>query len=189
MAHKNYKLLVKAAALLVTTFWFCGVAQAQLAITTIGATKAEACFKIAAYETSTGVADCDGALDEAYRLTKKDIAHTHVNRGIILNRALRLDEAIKDFDEALSILPDLAEAFLNRGNSYYLKQRYSEALTDYDTALEKGLRKTYAAHYNKGLVYLALMRKDEARAEFEKALAANPDFAPARRKLEGMTAD
>ena len=159
-------------------------AQAQLSITTFGATEAQACYQDAGDDHTTDTGECDKALNGKVQLTRRDVAHTHVNRGIILNRAGRVSEAISDFDAALTIRPSLAEAFLNRGNSYFLKEQYDSALADYETALANGLRKSYAAWYNIGLVYDAKKMPEKAREAYEKALADNPGYRLAEEKLE-----
>jgi len=158
-------------------------ADAQLSITTFGATDAQACFVSAGDDHTTDTQECDAALSGRITLTRRDTAHTHVNRGIILNRASRLSEAIADFNLALAIIPTLAEAYLNRGNSYFLSEQYNQALADYETSLANGLSKAYAAWYNIGLLYDAQNMPDKAREAYENALAANPGYRLAEEKL------
>jgi len=158
-------------------------AAAQLSITTFGATDAQACFEAASDNFSTSVNSCNKALGERRILNNKDIANTYVNRGIIFNRTGRLSSAVDDFAAALEVIPGLAEAYLNRGNSFYLMKRFSQALEQYDTALTLGIRKEHAAWYNIGLTYEAMKMLDKAHEAYEKSLAANPDFAPAKKKL------
>ena len=57
------------------------------------------------------------------------------NRGTAYARAGRLEEALRDLDEAIALKPDYAEAYVNRGNVYMAARRYDEAIGDYDKAI------------------------------------------------------
>ena len=177
------KIRLRAVAVLAMAFSVTVVA-AQVSVTTIGATDAQACYQEAADDSSISVRECNEALKGKTNLTRRDVAKTHVNRGIIFNRAGLSPQAINDFDAAIEIIPGLAEAYLNRGNSYYLLQRYDIALENYNQALALDLRKAYAAWYNIGLTYDAMKKPEKAREAYEKSLAAFPDFALAKKKLE-----
>ena len=178
---KLVKPLIAAAGL-----WFCSSAgaTAQLSITTIGATDAQACYQSALDNFTTSVDDCDEAIKNDGNLSRRDLAFTYVNRGIILNRAGLVSEALEDFEKALKIKSDIPEAFLNRGNSYYLSRQYEKALADYETSLAQGLKKSYAAWYNIGLVYDAMKMPDKARSAYQKAVDIFPEHGPSVKKLE-----
>ena len=167
-----------ALALILTT-----AAGAQTAVSTFGATDARRCYEDALSPTMTDVRTCDAALRKG-DLSVRDRRATRVNRGIILNRQGAYDEAISDFDAALSGNPDLSEALLNRVNSYFLKKDFDRALMDYQAALDAGLRKSHVAWYNIGLVRAARKDTPGAVEAYRKALEAAPDFAPAREKLD-----
>lgn len=158
-------------------------AQAQLSVTTLGATDAAQCFQNANDEFTNDTNPCDKALADR-ATTRTDRKKALVNRGIIFNRMDRVDAALRDFNEALGIDDDLAEAWLNRGNSFFRAGRYDEALADYEKALALDVAQPWAAWYNIGLVYDAQKRPDEAREAYQNSLSLNPDFALARRKLE-----
>lgn len=172
------------AALFITlmALLFPMTASAQTAVTTLGADDARNCYHDALNATVTDSDSCDTALRSS-NLTKKDERATFVNRGIILNRAGKYDEAIKDFDRALAGKGDLAEALLNRGNSYFLKGQLDQALDDYEASIEAGLQKVHFAWYNIGLVRGARKDWQGAIVAFEKALEANPGYTPAQEKL------
>lgn len=157
---------------------------AQLGISTFGATDAEACYRAASDNFSTRIVDCDEALRDVSQLSKRDVANTHVNRGIILNRAERPQKAIIDFNKALSISPGIAEAFLNRGNSFFLMSRFDDALSDYQRALDLGINKSHAAWYNIGLAYEAMKMPDKAEDAFRQSEASFPNYGPATEKLK-----
>lgn len=157
-------------------------AAAQMSVSTFGATDAQGCYEDARSETSTSAGRCDAAL-RGPPMTKRDRLATLVNRGIILNRAGRIDAAVADFNAALSEDPALGEAWLNRGNAQFLLGKYALAIADYEKSLETGLSKPWVAWYNIGLAREALKDARAARTAYERALEENPDFGPAKRKL------
>ena len=158
-------------------------ASAQLSVTTIGATNAQACYEDARGMTSDA-ARCDEALEED-ALSPKDRQATLVNRGIIHNRAGRYEKALADFDAALDRDPALAEAWLNRGNTLLLTGRADAAIENYQAALDNGIGAAAIAWYNIGLAYEAKDDAAKAREAFTKALEIDPAFALARDKLAG----
>ncbi|MEM9014344.1 MAG: tetratricopeptide repeat protein [Pseudomonadota bacterium] len=155
---------------------------AQVSITTIGATDARQCFKNAASEYSSDTDPCDEAIRDS-GTQRSDLAKTYVNRGIIHNRTGALQSAIEDFDNALLINMDLAEAYLNRGNAWFLAGRLDDALADYQQAIEMDVSQPWAAWYNVGLAHDAQKKPEQARDAYEKSVALNPEFSPAKEKL------
>jgi tetratricopeptide (TPR) repeat protein len=158
-------------------------ASAQMAVSTFGATDAQSCYEDAREVIVSDVGNCDEAL-RGVNLTARDRRATLVNRGIILNRAGRIDEALADFDRAIADDAALAEAYLNRGNSHYLAGRFDAAISDYRRALDNGLEKDFVAWYNIGLAQEAKKDPVAARAAYRTALERNPNFSPARDKLD-----
>ena len=173
------KIFVLTAAFLGVAFG----AQAQLSVTTIGATDGVACYENANDPFSTNTEPCDSALRDP-ATSRRDRMKTFINRGIIHNRKHEIQAAIEDFNWALAIDDEVGEAYLNRGNSWYFAGRLDDALADYEKALALDVNRPWAAWYNIGLVYEAQGKKDEARGAYEKALELNPDFALAKNKLE-----
>lgn len=173
-----------SAGLVCVFFLFVGAAQAQMSVTTIGATDAASCYENARSNVSRDAAPCDKALAES-AMPRSDRKKTLVNRGVILNRTGDVGAAVDDFNNALDIDGALGEAYLNRGNSYFLTRRYEEALADYYEALEHDLTEPWAAWYNIGLAYDARKMPEKAKEAYQTALDLNPDFSQARQKLEG----
>ena len=157
-------------------------ALAQMAVSTFGATDAQLCYQAAADDFASDTDDCDDAL-KGGALTARDRLATYVNRGIILNREGKLDEALADFDRAIEKNGELAEAYLNRGNTYYLMRRYDEAIEDYQASLRHDLRKSQVAWYNIGLAQEAKKDNVKAKEAYRTALEIDPEFGPARKKL------
>ena len=60
----------------------------------------------------------------------------HVNRGVVLNRLNRPEEALAAYERALELQPTNADAHCNRGNLLKELGRTDEALQAYDKALK-----------------------------------------------------
>lgn len=164
-------------------------AHAQVSVTTIGLSEAAQCFEQAKSGFGAmGINDCDAALAKE-GLTQRDEAATYVNRGVIYNRVGKLDQAIADFDQALSLDDVLAEAYLNRGNTRFLQKKYAAAEADYTSAINLQIFDLYAAYYNRGLTRQALKRPEEALEDFRKSADLNAGFAPALQKLSDMQSE
>lgn len=111
------------------------------------------------------------------------------NRAAQHMSAGRVDDAIKDLDEAIRLAPDLSEAFNNRGVAYQQKRDFARALADYDQAarLEP---KSHTAVMNRGNVRSMLGEYEAAIIDYELALDLKPlnpwallNMAMARKEL------
>lgn len=68
------------------------------------------------------------------------------NRGQTKKSANKLDDAIAEFDKAISVNPDFYQAAIARGGSKFLKYDFQGALSDYDMAIQiiEKLTQTYS---------------------------------------------
>lgn len=163
---------------------FLLLSSAGFAVTsTLGATDALLCFQESQILlTSNGLNYCTRAISQG-NLTRRDLAATYSNRGIILSNSGKYERALRDHDKAISLKPDLAQAYINRGNVYHHLRQYQEALQDYHKAMELANGPRHIPYYNSGLTFLRLNRKTEAISAFEKALEFVPNSANIKRKL------
>jgi tetratricopeptide (TPR) repeat protein len=100
------------------------------------------------------------------------------NKGIALASHGKLDEAIKAYDEAIKIDPQLAYTWVNKGAALGDLGRYDEAIQACDEAIR--LDPNYAkAWYNKGFALYNQSKYDEAVQAFDKVIQIKPDFAEA----------
>ena len=93
------------------------------------------------------------------------------------NTFLNLGEyqkALKAYDQALAIKPELHEAFYNKGVALGNLGRYEEAITAYDQALAISPDE-YKSLSNKGIAFSYLGRYEEAIAAFNQSLSINPN--------------
>ncbi|GAB4305987.1 MAG: hypothetical protein Kow0090_21350 [Myxococcota bacterium] len=117
------------------------------------------------------------ALDEAIKI-KPDFAEAWSNKGVVLDKLGRTDDALKALDEAIKIKPDLAEAWYNKGNALAKLGRTDDALKAYDEAIK--IKPDYAeAWSNKGFVLAMLGRRDDALKAYDEAIKIKPDLAGA----------
>ncbi len=105
-------------------------------------------------------------------------AEAHSHRGVVLHDMGRLDEALASLDRAIALKSDYAEAYNNRGNIFKGLHGMPEARAACDPADspdsangEARTRQRNSRHNGSPL--------QEAHADFARALALKPDYAPA----------
>jgi len=98
------------------------------------------------------------------------------NRGHYYNKNGKKEEAMADFNKALSLNADYDMALFNRGSQYGERGQFKESLADLDKAIRIN-GKLSEAYKMRGQVYAMTGRSQEALADFNKALALNPEFA------------
>lgn len=103
----------------------------------------------------------------------RDLQAWH-NRGVILTRLERFQDAAAAFERALAIAPN-AESWDGHGSALHLQKRLEEALRSFDNAL-KLAPQFVAALCHRGGVLADLRRYGEAVQAFEAALARSPDL-------------
>jgi len=168
-------------ALLLAALW-TGTCDAQTT-TTLGSSDARRCFEESRLVLSEqGIAYCDAAIHRG-DLTRRDLAATYSNRGIIYANNGKFSRALEDHNKAIELVPKLAEAYVNRGNVYYHTRDYEKALADYQQAIEFDAFPIQTPYYNKALTLIKLKRKEEARQTLEEALEVVPGSPKIVRKL------
>ena len=101
-----------------------------------------------------------------------------IDEGNAIEDQGRIDEALRRYDAAIRLAPNLARAHLNRGNILSLMGDTERALEAYATALAHS--PSYAAaHYNTGNACARQGRHEAALAAYQRAIALKPDFAAA----------
>jgi len=98
----------------------------------------------------------------------------YYNRGLVLNRLKRYDEAIQDFDRAIAGDGSYVQAYHHKGNAMYYKGNTNEELSLYNRALE--LDPNFAKSYtNRGLVYYQRKEYQNAVSDLVRSSQLEPN--------------
>jgi tetratricopeptide (TPR) repeat protein len=166
--------------LLATALLLCAsTASAQISI--IGNSHARECYNEAKGDgADTG--PCDEAL-AGDMLVGRNLAATYVNRAVVRTNAGSLEGALKDLAQAESLRPEFGEIYASRGNVFFYQSSYEKALAEHDRGIKAGMKKLYAAHYNRGLALEQLGRIEEAKEAYRQSIALVPEFDLAKARL------
>ena len=171
--------LFAAAALLAAT-------PALGAVSVVGNSAARSCY-LAAETRGAPTLDvlrfCDDAL---YResLTDEERVATFVNRGILKARLGRLDDALADYDAALSRDPDEPEAYLNKGFALIsLSDSGEQAAPLFDSALAKKTRRPELAYYGRGVAHELAGQVNAAYRDYRQASLLDPKWRQPKLEL------
>ncbi|MFL6257012.1 MAG: tetratricopeptide repeat protein [Pyrinomonadaceae bacterium] len=100
---------------------------------------------------------------------RKALAHNE--RGLESFAQGKIEQAVKEYNEAIRADPNLAAAHNNLGSAYFAAARFEEAAAAFRRAVE--LDPNYGqAHFNLALTQLKLGREREADAALQSALRA-----------------
>lgn len=106
-----------------------------------------------------------------------------LERGIELEQAGRLQDAISAHEEALRLDPGLMQAHVNLIILYGRAGDFHKAEQQYQKALKLNPEKYPDAYYNYGVLMVKENRFDTAQAAFTKALEIRPLYADAHNDL------
>ena len=174
---------------LVLTLTTSAVTLAQSMQVIGGEQSARNCFNAATvaaqlhFASTQDIKECTFALEHT-SLRRQDKAATLINRGILYVAREEYDLAIKDYDRAYRINPNIAEIHVNRGNMLFMSRVFDQAVAEYTQAIALEFSKLYIAHYNRGLTYEKMGELDKAEADYRRALQLMPDWSRARNKLD-----
>ncbi len=179
------KFLFAAAALLAAT-------PALGAVSVIGNSAARSCY-LAAESRGAPTQDvlrfCNDALHRE-ALTGNELVATFVNRGILKARLGNLDEAISDYDAALSRDPDEPEAYLNKGFALlHLSESGDQARPLFDSALAKKTRRPELAYYGRGVAHEMSGQVRAAYMDYRQASRIDPKWRQPRLELTRFKVD
>jgi tetratricopeptide (TPR) repeat protein len=92
---------------------------------------------------------------------------------------LRLDEALDHYTKMLDREPEVVYWYAYRGWAFHRLNREAEAVRDYSEAIRLG-DAAYLRN-NRGVIYRAMKKYDDAIADFTRALVENPGYLLAYR--------
>ncbi len=166
--------------LLAITLLLCAsTASGQISI--IGNSNARECYNEAKAD-GANTEPCDDSL-AGDMLVGRNLAATYVNRAVVRTNAGNFERALQDLERAESLRPEFGEIYASRGNVLYYMNSFEEALAEHDRGIKAGMKKLYAAHYNRGLALEQLGRIEEAKEAYRQSIALVPEFGPAKARL------
>ena len=112
------------------------------------------------------------------QISEENRATALSNRGNAFVNKSEFDRAIRDFDHAIRINPDLADAFHNRGNAFAKKGELDRAIRDYDQSLKTKPDDEETLN-NRGRVFAEKGELNYAIRDYNHALKLKPDYAEA----------
>ena len=89
------------------------------------------------------------------------------------------EEAEKDLDRSIDLLPGRSNSYANRGLVRYFREDLRGALSDFDMAVYTDTT-SLAAHYNRGLLLMEFGDNNKAIKDFNMVLGVDPDNTLAR---------
>jgi predicted O-linked N-acetylglucosamine transferase (SPINDLY family) len=107
-----------------------------------------------------------------------DGADGFVNRGNLLRKQRRHEEALAAYAQAIRLNPGHVEAFITSGNVFQELRRFGEALASYERAIALAPDRA-DAFYNQGIAFKELKRLDEAVASYDQVIALDPNYVRA----------
>ena len=172
-----------------TSLLFCLLAfitAGNAASTSLGKNDAMKCYEASIFPLSLNGTDyCTNAIRKG-GLSKRDLAATYSNRGIIYSKNGEFEKAMDDHNRAINISPKIARAYINRGNVYFHIHEYEAALAEFDKAIVAGGGPALTLLSNKALTLIKLHRLPEARSTLEFALLEAPDSLRVKGWLEEL---
>jgi protein O-GlcNAc transferase len=105
-------------------------------------------------------------------------AFAYYNRGTLLRRLGRVEEALASFEQAVVANSGFAEAHFNRGSLLKELHRFDEALASYGNAIR--IAPGFApAYLRRGMLLREMKQFDAALASYDKAIELDPGLAAA----------
>jgi len=116
------------------------------------------------------------------KTSPKRVPLPYNNLGLAYLEKGMVDEAIYEYEKALTINPNYIKAHFNLAVAFSIKGRLDETISEYKKLL--AINPNFVeAHYNLGNAYSKKGRLDEAIAEFKRTLTINPNHAKAHYNL------
>jgi tetratricopeptide (TPR) repeat protein len=185
------RVIAAAAAGLATALitWPC-VSRAD--VTVIGGGYAADCSKDAKAVSANrpdgqdSIHECTLALENEL-LSAHDLASTYVNRGVIYISMAQYELAIRDFDAAQGVEPQLPEAFINRGAALIGEGRNTDGIAEINKGLALSPSEPEKAYFNRALAEERLNDLKSAYFDYKKALELKPDWTMAKDEISRFT--
>jgi tetratricopeptide (TPR) repeat protein len=137
-------------------------------------------------DSRSGVEVCNEAIKRE-ALSRKDMAATYDNRGVLLDVMGRTDSAASDFNMSIALNPGLGDPHVNLGSMLIKKRQYEEALTHINKGIDLGLGFSHIGYYDRAIAEEMTGRYKEAYYDYKKVLEIEPGFTQAAERLKDFT--
>jgi protein O-mannosyl-transferase len=125
--------------------------------------------------------DSEALFRRALQVTQRNYV-AHNSLGYALDQKGQVDEAIRQYQEAIRFKADYADAYNNLGTALGKQGQVDEAIRQLQEAIR--LRADYAFyHYNLGVALARKGQTDEAIRQFQEAIRLKPDHVEAHNDL------
>jgi tetratricopeptide (TPR) repeat protein len=133
-----------------------------------------------------GIGACDMAIkNEA--LSRKDMAATYDNRGVMLDQLGKIQRASDDFNMAIKLQPDLGDPYVNLGVMLIKERKYEAALDQINKGMDLGMGFPHLGYYDRAIAEQMLGHYKEAYYDYKKVLEIEPAFTSASERLKDFT--
>lgn len=113
--------------------------------------------------------------------TRQSAEHL-LKQGMVLEQERQPEEALRHYDSAIALMPELARAHFNRGTILLDRGDAQQALAAFTKAVQYK-PDSAGAHFNMGAAHARLDRHELALPAYRRALELRPDFAEAHMAL------
>jgi lipoprotein NlpI len=107
------------------------------------------------------------------QLSDQELAIIFNNRAFAYYNKRDYQQAIRDYDRAISLQPHYALALTRRGAALLEKRQYEQALADYEAATQLDAKSV--SDRSKGFLFFFLGRMTQSAETFENYLKSEPD--------------
>jgi len=156
------------------------MAAAQTVV--LGSSESRSCYEAVLGDLmgrDATIRECQKALLNPMN-SRKDMASTHVNIGILHTRAEDYEASFSSFDKAIKIYPELADIYLNQAVSLFYTGEYQASVNSSTQALELGTEKRARTLLNRAMAYEGLNQHKMAYKDLKAAIEISPDWSLAR---------
>jgi tetratricopeptide (TPR) repeat protein len=172
--------VISGVAALVAT-----AASAQVTVFSAGASQATSCSLAARHGNASPqtIETCTLAINSE-PLAGRDLAGTHVNRGVLYMHNMEWGPALDDLDIALSIDPRMGEALVNRGALLIAKGRFADGIAEINRGLALNPEEPERAYYNRALAEERLDNVKGAYYDYLRASELAPTWTAPQEELK-----
>jgi tetratricopeptide (TPR) repeat protein len=103
-------------------------------------------------------------------------ANLYLWRGYYFRQLEKNEEAIKDYDKAIELEPNITAGYNNRGLAKNYLKKYEEAIKDLNKAIELDPNYLFA-YNNRGLAKYNLKQYEEAIKDYNRAIAIDSNYS------------